>query len=101
MSDRTQAAEAETIEVTVDGARYALPAGESLQALAEHFELTIAFGCFSGRCGFCRVEVLEGAEHLGERNDLERNLLDDGDDEGRRLACQCRPTGPVRLKAVL
>lgn len=89
-----------SIEVQVDGATYALAPGESLQALAEHFDLPITFGCFSGRCGFCRVEVLEGAEHLGARNDLERFLLEDGDDEGHRLACQCRPTGPVCLRAI-
>lgn len=97
MSDE---ATSQPIEITVDGAHFSLSAGASLQELADDFDVPIAFGCFSGRCGFCRVEVLEGAEHLGERNDLETYLLEDSDSDGQRLACQCRPTGPVSLRTV-
>lgn len=87
------------IEIEVDGRTFSLAPGESLQALADDFDVPISFGCFSGRCGFCKVEVLEGAEHLGEWNDLERLLLEGSDFEDHRLACQCRPNGPVRLKS--
>ncbi len=86
------------IDVEVDGVHYELNPGDSLQVLADDARVEINFGCFSGRCGFCRVEVLEGEEHLGPPNDFERNLLADSDWEGQRLACQCRPLGPVRLK---
>ena len=89
----------ERLEITVDGATFTLARGESLQALAEDFDFPVSFGCFSGRCGFCKVQVLEGAEHLGEWNDLERLLLEGSDFEDHRLACQCRPEGPVSLKS--
>ena len=52
-------------------------------------KLGVAFGCIDGRCGSCRVEIVEGAENLSE---LTKNELDMGmnDDEPFRLLCQCR-----------
>ena len=52
-------------------------------------KLGVAFGCIDGRCGSCRVEVVEGDENLSE---LTKNELDMGmnDQEPFRLLCQCK-----------
>ncbi|MBI2629067.1 (2Fe-2S)-binding protein [Candidatus Pacearchaeota archaeon] len=52
-------------------------------------ELGVAFGCQDGRCGSCRVEVVEGMENLTERtqNELDAGLMED---EPFRLMCQCK-----------
>lgn len=50
-----------------------------------------------GFCTSCRVEILEGADHLSPVSALERERL--GHDAGRlRLACQTRLLGPVRVR---
>ena len=49
-------------------------------------------------CGFCRVQVVEGAEHLTPMALEERRILGAlraGDDE--RLACCARVSGPVTV----
>ena len=52
-------------------------------------KLGVAFGCIDGRCGSCRVEVVEGMENLTA---LTKNELDAGmtKDEPYRLLCQCK-----------
>ena len=52
-------------------------------------EIGVPFGCTDGRCGSCRVEVVEGMEYLTERT---QNELDMGLDESEpfRLICQCK-----------
>ncbi len=52
-------------------------------------KLGVAFGCIDGRCGSCRVEVIEGIDYFSE---LTKNELDAGmtEDEPYRLLCQCR-----------
>jgi len=49
-------------------------------------------------CGFCRVQVLDGAENLSPMGEEERKLLaaqHAGEDE--RLACCARISGPVTI----
>ncbi|WP_414440196.1 2Fe-2S iron-sulfur cluster-binding protein [Burkholderia sp. 22PA0099] len=80
-----------------------LPPGSSLTEL--EFELydqeSIPFGCKSGACGACVIEVVEGLPHLGTRDAPEAEFLDalgyPGDEF--RLACQCRLNGEVRIRA--
>jgi ferredoxin len=51
-------------------------------------------------CGLCKVQVLEGLEHLSPPEDDENRLLAAlgcGDDE--RLACRARISGPVTVTA--
>lgn len=57
-------------------------------------ELGVIFGCTDGRCGSCRVKVIEGMENLSERT---QNELDMGlsEDEPYRLICQCRVKSDV------
>ncbi|MBS3092616.1 (2Fe-2S)-binding protein [Candidatus Pacearchaeota archaeon] len=52
-------------------------------------ELGVAFGCQDGRCGSCRVEIVEGMENLTKRtqNEFDAGLMED---EPFRLACQCK-----------
>lgn len=52
----------------------------------------------NGFCTSCRVEVLQGSEHLSPVSALERHRL--GREAGRlRLACQTQVDGPVHVRA--
>jgi len=51
-------------------------------------------------CGFCRVRVVEGAEHLSPAGSEERRLLSTlGAGAEVRLACCARVEGPVTVTA--
>lgn len=59
----------------------------------------VLFGCRTGLCGTCVVEVVEGAQHLAPPNEEEREILDIYA-EGRphaRLACQLDVQGDIVL----
>ena len=61
-------------------------------------ELGVAFGCQDGRCGSCRVEIVEGMDNLSERT---QNEFDAGlnEDEPFRLMCQCKiKSGIVKIR---
>lgn len=61
-------------------------------------ELGVAFGCQDGRCGSCRVEIVEGKDNLSE---LTQNELDAGitDEEPYRFMCQCKiKSGLVHIR---
>lgn len=62
----------------------------------------IPFGCRAGACGACVVEVLQGANALGDRNRDEARFLAELGFEGEqfRLACQCRILGAVTIRPV-
>ena len=82
-----------------------LAPGSSLTEL--EFELydqeSIPFGCKSGACGACAIEVIEGLPNLGDKGTQESAFLQTlgyiGDEF--RLACQCRLNGEVRIRAAL
>jgi ferredoxin len=49
-------------------------------------------------CGFCRVHVIEGLEHLTPMGSEERKILASlHADDNERLACSARVTGPVTV----
>ncbi|MCW5233883.1 2Fe-2S iron-sulfur cluster binding domain-containing protein [Verminephrobacter eiseniae] len=81
-----------------------LPAGSALTDL--EFELygqeTIPFGCRSGACGACLIEVVEGNAPFNERSQEEQAFLAvlgySGD--SFRLACQCRLLNNVTIRLV-
>ena len=50
-----------------------------------------------GQCGTCIVEVLEGAENLSPRTDVEQRKLKKKPDT-YRLACQTLVNGPITIK---
>lgn len=68
--------------------------GANLQKPGE--ELGIPFGCTTGICGTCIVEVKEGMENLSERTQEEKDMLLE---ENERLLCQCKiKNGLVQIK---
>lgn len=50
-----------------------------------------------GQCGTCIIEVLEGAENLSPRTDVEQRKLKKKPDT-YRLACQTLVNGPITIK---
>lgn len=68
--------------------------GELLRETCQRNDLTLPFGCENGLCGTCLVSIKEGAEHLTEKTDQEKETL--GvllAYEDQRLACQCHIKG--------
>lgn len=50
-------------------------------------ELGVPFGCESGICGTCIIDVTEGASHLSDVTEEEVFMELE---EGQRLGCQCK-----------
>lgn len=71
------------------------PAGLSLLEVSRVCEVPHASLCGGrGRCGACRVRVVDGERWLAPPGPVERETRDRlGLDDGVRLACQCVPTG--------
>lgn len=79
---------------TKSGKEVEVADGASLTGVAE--ANGVMFGCYTGVCGTCIINIASGAENLSERTEFESNLL--GDDQNLRLACQCRIIkGEVRI----
>ncbi len=78
-----------------------LPAGSSLEEGISRAGLPLSSGCDGDfLCGFCRLEILEGAENLGPVSGKESKVLAAlGAAANERLACQARVYGSVRLTA--
>ena len=74
-------------KLIIDDEEHDIPDGSCIDEICEN--AGIPFSCNSGVCGTCQIEVLEGAEHLGELNDEEKEL---GMDRNNRLSCQCSIT---------
>tara|TARA_Y100000310_G_scaffold342170_1_gene444094 strand:+ start:377 stop:631 length:255 start_codon:yes stop_codon:yes gene_type:complete len=68
--------------------------GEKVQQACE--EVGVPFGCTSGICGTCLVDVEEGMEHLSEKTQEEKDM----DLQGKeRLMCQCKiKKGTIKIK---
>ncbi|MET9845967.1 2Fe-2S iron-sulfur cluster-binding protein [Streptomyces ossamyceticus] len=80
-----------------------LPDGSCLTDIEyERPEQLIPFGCRSGACGACVIEVLDGSASLGEADPDERDFLEDlgRADGNHRLACQCRLLGAATVRVV-
>jgi ferredoxin len=59
--------------------------GESIKDAC--MDLGIPFGCESGICGTCIIEVMEGMNNLSEQNESEEMMELDAN---QRLGCQCK-----------
>jgi ferredoxin len=80
-------------KLIIDDQENVLDDGARIDAICE--KIGIPFSCNSGVCGTCQIEVLEGAENLGELNQEE---LDLGMDKNHRLSCQCMiKNGTVKI----
>jgi len=91
------------LTVLPDDLTILLPTGAPLTDVQyETPRRVIPFGCRSGACGACVVEIVEGADALGPCADDELDFLDDlGRSDGDyRLACQCRLWGPATVRVV-
>lgn len=57
----------------------------------------IMFGCKSGNCGTCAVQIVEGAHNLSLKTDREHRLFEliEMKEPSMRLACQCSAHGDV------
>jgi ferredoxin len=71
-------------KIIIDNIEYEVPDGQQVAAACE--TAGIPFSCNSGVCGTCQIEVLEGADNLGELNREEMELAMD---RNHRLGCQC------------
>jgi ferredoxin len=83
------------------GTEILLPAGSPLTEVEyETPQRLIPFGCRSGSCGACVIEVLEGPASLGEPGPDELDFLEDlgRTGGGHRLACQCRLRGDATIR---
>jgi ferredoxin len=68
--------------------------GKSINKACENFG--VSFGCYSGLCGSCEIEILEGEDNLSELTDEEENLRIS---KPKRLACMCNlKHGNVKIK---
>jgi ferredoxin len=88
-----------TLKIITDGLEIEVEAGESLQDICDRHGTSILFGCFSARCGICRIRVVENKSGLSEMTEMERELIEMlslPPDE--RLACQCKVVGDVTLE---
>jgi len=79
-----------------------LPRNSALTDLEEVQETGISFGCRSGACGACLIEVLEGITNLNKADDMERTFLVTlgYTEECYRLACQCYLQGDVIIRPI-
>ena len=71
-------------KLSIDNVEYNIKDGAQIADAAEKHG--IPFSCNSGVCGTCQIEILEGADNLGELNQEEKDLAMD---RNHRLACQC------------
>jgi len=79
----------------LDGPLLESETGPSLLDIARNNDLPHAHICNGrGRCGTCRVRIIEGGENLPEPQQLEQDTLDRlGCGRDVRLACQLHPIG--------
>lgn len=75
--------------------------GDDLRQVAEEKGLDIPFGCGSGTCGTCLINITSGKDNLSEMTEQEEFTLEafgvetDGE---TRLACQCKVSGDVSFE---
>ncbi len=62
----------------------------------------LKFGCKAGKCGICRIRVLQGNDNISHKNDLEKMVFMHLkiEDDTIRLACQCTIYGNVKIEQI-
>lgn len=77
-----------------DGKQVEVPDGYPIRDAGE--ELGVPFGCRSGLCGTCKIDIVEGEENLSELTEEEVAM---DRDRKHRLACQAKiKEGTVTIK---
>ncbi len=76
--------------------------GSSFKDVAETQGLGVAFGCESGICATCLIQIRSGKENLSPMTEQEEFTLDargvDLDSGDVRLGCQCKVMGDVTFE---
>ncbi len=88
------------VEVKIGAKEHQFECGEGENLLFEAISrnIMIPFNCTSGRCGRCRIRVVEGAENLSELGDREvLRLGEEQVEQGFRLF-ETYIHGDVRLE---
>ena len=77
-----------------DSKQVEVPDGFPIREAAE--DLGVPFGCRSGLCGTCMIDIIEGEDNLSELTQEEKDM---GMNKTKRLACQCKiKSGFVKIK---
>jgi ferredoxin len=73
--------------------------GATILAAANRCQAPVAQSCAGdGVCGWCRVAVIDGAEHLSQPGELEKRLMKDKEfKRNERAACLARVQGDVTI----
>jgi ferredoxin len=91
------------VEIMNDFLAIKVPAGSTIQDVAEHSGSSIPFGCRDGECGTCIINVVEGMDFLSPLNEKEKKVLSTMPDHhiNSRLSCQMvieKAGGYIRLR---
>jgi len=91
------------VEIVNDFLAIKVPAGSTIQDVAEKSGSSIPFGCRDGECGTCVINVLEGMDFLSPLNEKEKKVLSTMPDHhlNSRLSCQMKIVkggGSIRLR---
>jgi 2Fe-2S ferredoxin len=73
--------------------------GSTILAAANQCEVPIGQSCSGeGICGWCKVKILRGVEHMAPPGDLERRLIEEKEFDGNeRAACLAKVKGDVTV----
>ncbi len=86
------------LQIETDQLALTVSKGESLQEICNQHSTSVLFGCFSARCGICRIRVLEKPQGLSPMEEMEAELLSMlSADSDERLACQCKVVDDVKI----
>ncbi len=88
------------VRITTTDEEFSLPTNACLTDAEELKVNGLEFGCRSGACGICAIEVAEGGENIAPQKKRETKFLNflGHNPETIRLACQCRVRGDIVIK---
>lgn len=73
--------------------------GDKLQEVIQNNDMGVPFGCESGICCTCLIQINSGEENLNPVKDIEAMTLDArGSLPDERLACQCIVNGDIEFE---
>ncbi|GEM_PF-1710813 len=75
---------------------------DTIYSLAEDEGFGLSGTCEgNGDCGLCAIEIVEGAENINPKNDIEKEILEKLDyKDGIRLCCQTKITGNITVNFI-
>jgi ferredoxin len=91
-----------TIKNIASGATAECAVGASFREIAQEKNLDVPFGCESGICSTCLIQIKSGKENLNAKTEQEEFTLDARgiapDDMTVRLGCQCQVNGDIEFE---